>query len=388
MSVAFLQRKPDSGLGNIRSSPGSPSRNIDWVLMTVQWALAIIGCFIVYSASFTKTPADPYLFATRQLVFLIVAAIAMVAVMSFDYDWIRERAYFFYGCTLIVLVLVMLFGAVRNGARLSFDLGPISIQPAEIAKVTVLMALAAYLGDDKTDEVSYPRFVSGLLLVGAPAVLVILQPDLGSASVLVVMVMAVLLVAGAKARYIALITVLAVVTVVAAVAAGVLDDYQWNRIRAVFNQNSSDPKFQDFVYQQRNAMRALATGGVRGKGWLEGPMTLARSDIPVQWADFPMSAVGEQFGLIGCGVVLGLFAIALVRIWRIAHLSRDTFGTYICAGVFAMILWQVFQNLGMTVGIMPVTGLPMPFISYGGSGLIAFFLMFGLVQSVHMRRMR
>ena len=108
--------------------------------------------------------------------------------------------------------------------------------------------------------------------------------------------------------------------------------------------------------------------------------------FPVVWADFPFAAVGEQFGLVGGAVLLLLFGIVLMRIWRIAHLSRDLFGTYICAGVFTMLLWQVFQNVGMTIGIMPVTGLPMPFISYGGSSLVAYFCMFGLVQSVHMRR--
>jgi rod shape determining protein RodA len=108
----------------------------------------------------------------------------------------------------------------------------------------------------------------------------------------------------------------------------------------------------------------------------------------VQWADFPFSAIAEQFGLIGCSVLIALFGIALFRIWRIAHLSRDLLGTYICAGVFSMLLWQIFQNIAMTLGLMPITGLPMPFISYGGSGMLTYFVLFGLVQSVHMRRMR
>ena len=143
----------------------------------------------------------------------------------------------------------------------------------------------------------------------------------------------------------------------------------------------------DDLYQAENAMRAIGTGGVWGKGWLQGPLTNGR-DIPVMWADFPFAAIGEQFGLVGSSLVLGLIAIALVRIWRIAHLSRDLLGTYLCAGVFTMVLWQTFQNVGMTLQIMPVTGLPLPFISYGGSGLIVYFALFGLVQSVHMRRMR
>ena len=114
-------------------------------------------------------------------------------------------------------------------------------------------------------------------------------------------------------------------------------------------------------------MQALGTGGLFGKGWLNGPLT-NNADIPVLWADFPFAAVGEQFGLVGCAVLLGLFGIALVRIWRIAHLSRDRFGTYVCAGVFTMLVWQIVQNVGMTMKLLPVTGLPLPFISYGGSG--------------------
>ncbi len=387
MALTLLQRKPDSGLGNIRSSPSDPSRNIDWVLMLAVAVQATIGCFVIYSASRTKQ-ADPFVYVTRQVIFLIGAVVAMVVVMAIDYEALRERARFFYGVTLMVLVLVLVTGTVSGGARLSFDVGPIKLQPAEFAKVTVLLALAAYLAEERSDEVSYPRFLGGLMLVGAPVVLVILQPDLGGASVLVAMAMGVLLVAGAKPRYIALITLMSLATVVAAVISGVVNRYQLARIEAFFNQSSTDPALRDYIYQPRNAMRAVAVGGLTGKGWLEGSLTNARNDIPVQWADFPFSAVGEQFGLVGCAVLLGLFAIILLRIWRIAHLSKDMLGTYLCAGAFTMILWQVFQNVAMTLGIMPVTGLPMPFISYGGSSLVSFFVLIALVQNVHMRRYR
>ena len=387
MSIPVLHRRPDSGLGNIRSSPGDPSRNIDWVLMLAQYALTIIGFFIIYSASRTRLPGDPYAFVTRQLVFAIAATVVMFAVMSVDYEWMKERARFFYGFTLVLLLLLFIVGQLTGQDRISFDLGPINLQPAEMAKFTTLLVLCSYLADERSDEVSYPRFLGGLLLVGAPTVLVILQPDLGSASVLVSMAMGVLLVAGAKPRYIALISVLAVATVAAAFVGRLVNQYQIERLRVFVDQDTSNPQLQDAVYQVRNAVRAVGPGGVWGKGWLEGPLTNGR-DIPVMWADFPFAAVGEQFGLAGCAVLLSLFIVALVRIWRIAHLSRDLLGTYLCAGVFTMLLWQVFQNVGMTLGIMPVTGLPMPYISYGGSSLITYFAMFGLVQSVHMRRMR
>ncbi len=387
MGVTFLQRRPDSGLGNVRSSPGDPSRNIDWVLLLTQAVLTVTGCFIVFSASRTRIVEDPYAFVTRQVVFGIIAAVVMFAVMSVDYEWLKERATFFYGLTLVILSLLFIVGQINGRDRISFDFGPFNFQPAEMAKFTTLLVLAAYLADERSDEVSYARFLGGLLLVGAPAVLVILQPDLGSASVLISIAMGVLLVAGAKPKYIALISLLSLSTVASAFISRLVNQYQIERLRVFVDPSTSDPQLQDSVYQVRNAVRAVGTGGLWGKGWLEGPLTNGR-DIPVMWADFPFAAVGEQFGLVGCSALLMLFVIALARIWRIASLSRDLLGTYLCAGVFTMLLWQLFQNVGMTLGIMPVTGLPMPFVSYGGSSLITYFALFGIVQSVHMRRMR
>ncbi len=384
MATSFLARKPDSGLGNIGASPADPSRNIDWVLMSVQVILSVAGCFVVFSASRTRVVDDPYAFATRQVIFAIVAVAVMAVVMAFDYESWKERARFLYGLTLVVLVLLILLGVASGQDRISFDLGPFNVQPAELAKFTTLLMLAVYLAEERSDEVSYPRFLGGLMIVGVPAVLIVVQPDLGSASVIISMAMGVLLVAGAKVRYIGMISLLSIATVAAAFFGRLVDRYQITRLEALINPDGVD---KDFTYQARNAMRAIGTGGVWGKGWLQGPLTNGR-DIPVMWADFPFAAVGEQFGLVGCAALLALFGVALIRIWRIAHLSRDLLGTYICAGVFTMLLWQIFQNVGMTLQIMPVTGLPLPFISYGGSGLIVYFAMFGLVQSVHMRRMR
>ncbi|MCB0957006.1 MAG: rod shape-determining protein RodA [Ilumatobacter sp.] len=391
-----LRRRPDSGLGNIHSSPGAPSRNVDWVLMLAMSALSVIGLAVIYSASYSKFPiggTTPYgfFFVTRQEIFLIGAVIAMVVVMSFDYEWWKDHARFLYGATVMLLVLIVLMNLLHvrgNQTVLSFDFGPFNVQPAEFAKFTTLLLVATYLAEDRADDLPYHRFIIGLLLVGLPTVLIILQPDLGSASVLVVMVMGLMLVAGAKARYIFMISVLSGLTVLAAIVTKLVNEYQIRRFTVFFNQNTTDPAMRDLVYQGRNAIRALATGGLTGKGWLQGPMTNAPKDIPVQWADFPISAVGEQFGLIGCAVLIGLYAVILLRIWRIAHLSRDLLGTYLCAGVFTILLWQVFQNIAMTIGVMPITGLPLPFISYGGSGVVTFFALMGLVQNVHMRRYR
>ena len=382
--VSLLQRKPDSGLGNMRASPADPRRNVDWVLMLVQGLLTVIGCAVVYSATRTRT-ADSFRFLTRQVIFAIIAGLLMVVVMTLDYDWFRHRARQIYVGTLGLLSGLLVLGQLTGGTRISFDLGPINVQPAEIAKFSVLLMLAAHLAEERTDEVSYPRFLGGLIIVGLTSVLVLVQPDLGSTSVLVAMAMGMLLVAGAKVRYIVAFTFLSLATVGAAFIGHLVNDYQLERVRALFDEHN--PDLRTATFQVNQALNALATGGIFGKGWLKGPLT-NNARIPVLWADFPFAALGEQFGLVGCAVVLGLFSVMLLRIWRIAGLSKDRFGTYICAGVFSMLVWQIVQNVGMTMKILPVTGLPLPFISYGGSGLLVWFAMLGLVQSVHMRRMR
>ncbi len=387
MTIPLLTRRPDSGLGNIRSSPARPSRNIDWTLMFAVAALATAGAFAIYSVTWFRD-ADPYWYTLRQVIWLLLAALVLTVVMSFDYHWLKEKAMFLYGCTLLVLVLTLFTGAtLADGSRLGFDLGPFRVQPAEFAKITVLLALASYLSDERNEELSYSRFLGGLMLVGAPMLLIAVQPDLGSASVLMVCAMGVLLVAGAKVRYIALITSLAVISVIAAVASGAVQQYQLRRFEAFVNQNSQSEDLERYTQQLRYAKRAIATGGIWGRGWLEGPLTNGRY-IPVQQSDFIFSGIAEQFGLAGAGVLIALYGLLLLRIWRVAHLSKDMLGTYICAGVFAMIAWQVFENIGMNLGIMPTTGVPLPFVSYGGSSLLSLAAMIGLVQSVHMRRMR
>lgn len=390
MALTVLRRRPDSGLGNIKRGFAEPTRNVDWILMAAVGALTFFSTFIIYSATrprLLNRGADPYTFVQRQIVFIILAIIVMIAVMWLDYVQIRGRAQMLYVVTIILLVLVLAAGAVRGGARLSFDLGPIAVQPAEIAKVTVLMFLAGYLADDDSERVPYERFIQSLFIVGLPFVLVSIQPDLGSASVLLACAMGVLLVAGARVRYITLITSLAIVSAFAGVASGLVKDYQLRRITGFLNQNSDSASLAQLVSQVKFAKRAVSTGGFFGKGYLQGPLTNG-AFIPVQSTDFVFSAVGEQFGMLGCGFVLAMFGVILWRIYRMATLAIDRLGLLVCAGVFTMILWQTFQNIGMTMGITPVSGVPLPFMSYGGSHTIAFAAMIGLVQSVHMRRFR
>ena len=386
----MFTRRPNSGLGNIKRGFADPTRSIDWILMSAVGALTIIGSFIIYSATrprLLNRGVDPFQFVQRQIIFVIIAILAMAVVMWMDYVQLRGSAELFYAITILLLVLVLVTGAVKGGARLSFDIGPIAVQPSELAKVSTLLFLCGFLADDDVDSVPYERFIQSLFIVGVPFFLVAIEPDLGSASVLVAMVMGILLIAGAQIKYIALITSLAIFSVFAGVVSGFVRSYQLRRITGFLNQNSDSASLQNLITQVKFAKRAVATGGFFGKGYLQGPLTNG-TFIPVQSTDFVFSAIGEQFGMFGCAVVLGLFAIVLWRIMRIALMADDRLGTLLCSGVFTMILWQAFQNIGMTMGITPVSGVPLPFVSYGGSHTVAFALMIGLVQSVHMRRFR
>ena len=386
----MFTRRPDSGLGNIKRGFADPTRSIDWILMSAVAALTVIGSFIIYSATrprLLNRGVDPFQFVQRQIIFVIIAILAMAVVMWMDYVQLRGSAELFYAITILLLVLVLVTGAVKGGARLSFDIGPIAVQPSELAKVSTLLFLCGFLADDDVDSVPYERFIQSLFIVGVPFFLVAIEPDLGSASVLVAMVMGLLLIAGAQIKYIALITSLAIFSVFAGVVSGFVRSYQLRRITGFLNQNSDSASLQNLITQVKFAKRAVATGGFFGKGYLQGPLTNG-TFIPVQSTDFVFSAIGEQFGMVGCAIVLGLFATVLWRIMRIAIMADDRLGTLLCSGVFTMILWQTFQNIGMTMGITPVSGVPLPFVSYGGSHTVAFALMIGLVQSVHMRRFR
>ena len=385
-----FSRRPNSGLGNIRRGFADPTRNIDWVLMGAVAALTVISSFIIYSATrprLLNRGADPFQCVQRQMIFVIVAIIVMAVVMWMDYVQLRGSAELFYAVTIVLLILVMVTGAVKGGAKLSFDIGPIALQPSELAKVATLLLLTGFLAEDDSKTVSWERFIQSLFIVGIPVILVAIEPDLGSASVLVACAMGVLLVAGAQIKYISLITSLAVFSAAAGVISGVVKDYQLRRITGFLNQNSDSASLQQLTTQVRFAKRAVATGGFFGKGYLRGPLTNG-AFIPVQSTDFVFSAIGEQFGMLGGMLVLGLFVVVLWRIYRIARIAQDRLGYLICAGVFTMILWQTFQNIGMTMGITPVSGVPLPFVSYGGSHTVAFAIMIGLVQSVHMRRFR
>jgi rod shape determining protein RodA len=378
----------------LRGSYADPIRNIDWILLSAVISQVIIGLFTVFSATrqrlIDEQRIDPgidvFAYVQRQVFFVIIAAAVMVIVMSLGHDWLRAQSGFLYGAVLLLLIMVLGTGAVTGGARLAFDFGPFSVQPAELAKPVLLILVSSYLSESVPDKIDWHHFVMTLYIVLIPCGLILMQPDLGSASVILAGVAGILYVGNARRRYLALIGGMFVATALALMAAVPSLRYQGNRFVAWFLQNSNNKELENIVLQVRYAKRAVSTGGFFGKGYLQGPLTNGKY-VPVQFTDFPFSAIGEQFGMVGGAVVLGIFGVILWRLWRTAQMARDRFSFFLASGAFTMVAWQVFQNIGMTLGVMPVSGLPLPFISYGGSHLISSAILIGLVQSIHMRRL-
>ena len=384
-----IPRKPSANPLGLRGSYADPIRNIDWILLTAVIAQVIIGLFTVFSATRQRLidqNLDVFVYVQRQVFFVIVAAAVMTIVMSLGHDWLRAQSGFLYGAVLLLLIMVLGAGAVTGGARLAFDFGPFSVQPAELAKPVLLILVSSYLSESVPEKIDWHHFVMTLYIVLIPCSLILMQPDLGSASVILAGVAGVLYVGNARRRYLALIGGMFVATALGLMAAVPSLRYQGNRFVAWFLQNSNNKELENIVLQVRYAKRAVSTGGFFGKGYLQGPLTNGKY-VPVQFTDFPFSAIGEQFGMVGGAVVLGIFGVILWRLWRTAQMARDRFSFFLASGAFTMVMWQVFQNIGMTLGVMPVSGLPLPFISYGGSHLISSAILIGLVQSIHMRRL-
>ncbi|MEY2885247.1 MAG: rod shape-determining protein RodA [Actinomycetota bacterium] len=393
MDLAILKRviprKLSANPLGLRGSYADPIRNIDWILLSAVIAQVIIGLFTVFSATRQRLidqNLDVFVYVQRQVFFVIIAAAVMTIVMSVGHDWLRAQSGFLYGAVLLLLIMVLGAGAVTGGARLAFDFGPFSVQPAELAKPVLLILVSSYLSESVPEKIDWHHFVMTLYIVLIPCGLILMQPDLGSASVILAGVAGVLYVGNARRRYLALIGGMFVATALGLMAAVPSLRYQGNRFVAWFLQNSNNKDLENIVLQVRYAKRAVSTGGFFGKGYLEGPLTNGKY-VPVQFTDFPFSAIGEQFGMVGGAVVLGIFGVILWRIWRTAQMARDRFSFFLASGAFTMVVFQIFQNIGMTLGVTPVSGLPLPFISYGGSHLISSAILIGLVQSIHMRRL-
>ena len=358
-----------------RMARKAPIRHLDPTLVMVTLLLAAYGAVMVGAV-------DPAYFQ-RQIVYGIVGGVVLIVAALFDYRYLRALSFVLYGLTILTLVAVLTpLGDLNNGARSWFDFGAFQIHPSELAKISVIVAVSAFLAE-RRDEVRALDVIVTLGIVGIPIVLVQLQPDLGTMLVFVAFAAGLLLVAGAKIRHFLVLALVGIVAVIGVLQMDLLEQYQIDRITAFLDE---DPDVQSTAYNLFQAEITIASGGMRGKG-LEAENTQTDLDfVPEQHTDFIFTAVAEQLGFVGGATLLGLFAFLLWRALRIASMSRDMFGTLLAVGIATMWAFQIFVNIGMTMGIMPITGLPLPFVSYGGSAMITNFLAAGILLNVHMRR--
>jgi rod shape determining protein RodA len=366
---------------------------VDALLIVGTLAISAFGALMVYTA--TRVPLEtagisPTYYLRRQLVFMAVGVVAMLVMAAIDYHRWRVLAPLIYVGCILVLLGVKVVGHTTKGAQAWFQLGSFQVEPSEFVKIGLIISLATYLAAHR-GHLHAGRLLIVLVLFGVPFALIYKQPDLGTALVLVAVLIAVLVVGGAKGRYLAALALVAILGVVGVVHYGVLKTYQRERLTSFVNApNKVDARLLasaagSNIYNVAESKITISNGGILGKGIGKGLQTNL-SYVPEQRTDFIFTAVGEQVGLVGSALLLLLFLLVLWRIWRTASLAADTLGTLMCVGMLAMIVFQVFENVGMTMGIMPIAGIPLPLVSYGGSAVIATFLGVGLVLSVGMRR--
>ncbi len=368
------------------ASSGLPLwRRVDLTLLVVTLAVTSFGLLMVFSATRGTGEVPDTSSLDRQMTFAFIGVGLMALAAAVDYRQLRELVVLAYVGTLLVLCALPFLGVEVNGARAWFRFGPLQLQPAEFGKIVVIVALATFFTIDRAVP-SGRQVLVALGIVGVPAAIIMVQPDLGTVLVYVAITAAMFVVAGVRARQIALLGLAVVLGTVVVLNSGVLDDYQVNRLTA-FVDNKASKENQAVFEQQTFAEIAIGNGGLFGTGLFEGSQKQAQL-VSQKQTDFIFTIVGEELGFAGSAALLGLYGVMILRIWRVGSTAPDLFGTLICAGVLAMFMFQVFESVGMSTGIMPITGIPLPFFSYGGSSILASFLGVGLVQSVHLRRVR
>jgi rod shape determining protein RodA len=356
----------------------------DPLLLAATLAIMAASAYTVRRATLGDIPGDPNYYLTRQLIYMGVGLVLMFVVARLDYSRLREWKLGVYGFMIGGILLVYAFGFSARGSRRAIEFGFFNFQASELGKVLLVVALAGFAVDRarRLDERETTSRIVLLALI--PAMLVVAQPDLGSGLVYIAIVLAVLFVAGTKWTHFAALaglgTIAIVVVVLAAPMAGVevIKPYQVDRLTAFLNP-STDPA--DEGYQINQSLTAIGSGGKTGRGDQSTQTKL--NFLPEHHTDFIFSVVGEEFGFVGAALVLSLFALLIWRALRILTMSKNFYGALVAGGITAMLMFQVFVNVGMTIGIMPITGIPLPLMSYGGSSVITTLLAIGLLQSIY-----
>jgi rod shape determining protein RodA len=364
-------------------------RRLDPVLMIAVLLLLFIGTLLVWAATrqwYAAAGLDPNAYLKQHLINIAVGLVMGIVAATVDYRLLRAYTPILWVLAVIGLLMVLSpLGVVVNGARAWIVLpGGLQLQPAEFAKVAIIVGMAMILAE-KRDGEKDPRdsdVFQALLVAAVPVVLIVLQPDAGTIAIIAGAVLTIIAVAGARSRWIVGLISAAMAGIYLFVKLGIVADYQIDRLRS-FVDPSADPLGSG--YQLRQSRITIGSGGFFGKGLFEGPQTNGRF-IPAQQTDFIFTVAGEELGFIGSSAIIILLAIVIWRAARIARMSNNLFGRLVAVGVMAWLAFQSFENIGMSMGLMPMTGVPLPFLSYGGSSMFATLIAVGLLQNVHARR--
>ena len=364
---------------SFRRNPAAPWRHLDVGLVGATIAVACLGTLMVYSATRSTQGTQ---FLVKQATFLCVGLGVMLVSTVVDYRRVRDLAPALYvGCLLLLIAVLSPLGSRVNGSQSWFAVGGFQVQPAEFTKLAVII-LAAAVCERSRGRLGAGGVVTTLLLAGVPLGLILLQPDVGSALVFIAIAAALLLVAGTSPRALVALSMFGIVGVIGVFQFNLIEDYQKERLT---NFASPGGDTAGTGYNVEQSKISIGAGGLTGAGLFQGTQTKLNY-VPEQQSDFIFTVVGEELGFIGCATLLLLYAVIAWRVWRAAQVAKDLLGTLVCVGVLAMLLFQVFENVGMTMGIMPITGIPLPFMSYGGSSTLTMFAAVGLVLNVHTRR--
>ncbi|NOX96529.1 MAG: rod shape-determining protein RodA [Nitrospirae bacterium] len=360
-------------------------KNFDYILFLLTLLITLIGIAMIYSASYYRGQlfsSAGVSYPLRQLIWAAIGLFSLLAVIMIDYQKLMKYAYHLYGLNILLLILVFIFGTVSRGSQRWINLGFFSFQPSELIKITVILALACYLRDRKREIKRVRKLLVPFGLVLFPFILIIKQPDLGTAFILLPILLIMLYLAGAKPRHLAVIVLIGVLIVAPLTYHFVLKDYQKGRLKVFLNPDL-DPL--GVAYSLNQSKIAIGSGQFWGKGWLNGSQTHLQF-LTAQYTDFIFPVVGEEWGFVGSSFLLLLYFFLLSRGVAIALRAKDSSGALLAAGLTMMISLHIFINIGMTMGMLPITGLPLPLMSYGGSSLLVTMLSVGLLLNINMRR--
>jgi rod shape determining protein RodA len=361
----------------------------DPVLTAVVGLLLFIGTLLVWAATrdwYTRNGLDGQYYLKRHIINILIGLVLAYGTTVIDYRLLRAYTPFLWGAGVLGLIIVLIpgLGSEVNGAKAWIALpGGFQIQPAELAKIAIIIGMSMILSERShdSDGPTSSDVLQSLAIAAIPVLLIILQPDMGTILIISAAVVTIIAVSGSPARWVAGLLAIAVIGGFVAVKAGVISEYQVNRLQTFVDPNADT---QGAGYQLRQARITVGSGGLIGTGLFSGPQTNGRF-VPEQQTDFIFTVAGEELGFLGSGAILILYLILLMRGFSIARRTNDPFGRLVCTGVIAWFAFQIFENIGMTMGLMPMTGVPLPFISYGGSSMFATLIGVGLLQNVHAR---